>query len=649
MGYVQNLFYPPLNDLILGGLIKLIPINADEVYKIYLSIIWVLINLSVHSLTKYIPQKWLKLLFQFSFLLLFINGNSSNLEDQGLSFQDMLVFGLTPQLLSMIFFIEWLKIFIENYKNKNWKSHRFIALTTAVLLSHLVTSLVLVTCFVFYIWEINKEFRLQALKDFSMSFLVSLFFWGPFLFYKSALTTSLITNEPRIGNLIAVLISLAILYRYRLFKKAFFYFSPVVVFIAPAFLKYILDFISIDWLFPDFHYYRFTQYSNWVFVIVFFLFASKLLLKTSLVKIKYVAILSILAIFFTQKTLVFGYFYELGNQVIYDTEKINKLVGEINSEGRIWTKHLERTIDTTIPQISIRENPNAKFTKGLFWETSHNNQYLANYLLTLGGMPTVLAGISYDQIDLNEYACFQKMFIEDFGITHLIAPEPLYLTNSRSQMPKWRDENIKKSRLAYEIIDSRYIPTGPPVKYNKVKTVDFGFNEFSLYQIEHFDQNAVSMVETIRPDIRILPYKKDLTERLHLFKKMTISRCTSTLKNRDSLITNLDRSKIPFVQYPYKPGKLNKLGQGHYELTSGHNEPTLNLIKLSYLPFWELKQDNQAIELTNSWPGMLAIWQGKAILKYRRSSFIKTCYFISFFTLLFLFFQTVIRSKRNEQ
>ena len=115
MGYVQNLFYPPLNDLILGGLIKLIPINADEVYKIYLSIIWVLINLSVHSLTKYIPQKWLKLLFQFSFLLLFINGNSSNLEDQGLSFQDMLVFGLTPQLLSMIFFIEWLKIFIENY------------------------------------------------------------------------------------------------------------------------------------------------------------------------------------------------------------------------------------------------------------------------------------------------------------------------------------------------------------------------------------------------------------------------------------------------------------------------------------------------------------------------------------------------------
>ncbi|MCY0995740.1 hypothetical protein OWM54_01175 [Myxococcus sp. MISCRS1] len=71
LGYVQNLFYPPLEDLLLGALLWLLPLERVDVFKLFLSLLVAGCFAGVGLLAWRFEHPWVRWLFVLASITLF--------------------------------------------------------------------------------------------------------------------------------------------------------------------------------------------------------------------------------------------------------------------------------------------------------------------------------------------------------------------------------------------------------------------------------------------------------------------------------------------------------------------------------------------------------------------------------------------------
>ena len=667
LGYVQNLFYPPLNDFLMGGFLKYSFFSIDTTYQIYLSLCWTALVLSAFRLSLLLPSLQQRLFFQAGAFLLFLNSDTQKLNDQGLSIHDLLVFGLIPQLLTGTLFFLWLfEIFTywikDDRKPNQSRVMRLFVLTTLILLGHLVNALVLVFFGVMF-WLGLRASRFLFFSICLGSFLIAFFFWGPFLAYRSEIVSASIFNEPRWGAvLFSIFCSLVFLFlkmrRIKVDSSRTLFFLALIpgLLVFPTILSPLRDFYYFDLELPEFHYYRLTQYANWIELLVGAVFFMKLALRIQNIWIKWGTACVLIVCFLLGKNINPTFFYRVQTASKYDVQVLEEQLSvKADSLNRIWTKHLERSIDFVLDSIGARGNSEVRFTKGLFWESSLNNELLGDYLLSLEGEPHVLAGTIFNKLSVFESACLQKMMIEDFAISKILAPTPLTLSNQAAQMPEWVNRNRELNKISIEVLERRTFAKEIGIDYVPENIFNLGSAYYRWYQVLARDLNQTAVVEQISPHVELWELPRDINDRHRAYQEMVKLRCGREGGKRIVLIADKRAeqflSKTPNPSLVFEPARIKKIERNVYEIVASDLNPAPYLIKLTWSPFWQLiTKDGVEAPLFKSWPGMLARWKGVAVLQFKRSQTMWFSYIVSGITLvvcLYLLF-AIGRSRRTR-
>ncbi|MBO9668311.1 MAG: hypothetical protein J7501_16035, partial [Bdellovibrio sp.] len=265
LGNIQNLFYPPLQDILLGLLIKFNEILLGDffsdrfIYSFFTVGIFSFYMYALYSMARYLTSKYAKVFFLiFSSWTLYLNiysfdkllGHEINFYKdpfviyfQGLSLQDIFIVGLTNQFLSAAFLVFGILALAKNDRN------RTIFHLSMAILSHFIFGLVIVLlCTVKKIFE--KDFKNLAIIG-AASFGLTAFFVIPLFVYRSSMIN--VYSMPTRSGFWLTLVTFSFLF---LKKKNFSYYLGFGSFLLVAFIAFAKLSERYGYPFPSFHFYR---------------------------------------------------------------------------------------------------------------------------------------------------------------------------------------------------------------------------------------------------------------------------------------------------------------------------------------------------------------------------------------------------------
>lgn len=667
LGYVQNLFYPPLEDFILGAFLKAAGTKWLLGYQIYLSLVWLFFIHGIDRLRRKLNTPWASVFFLFGSFLLLFNSHSVNINDQGLSVQDLLVFGLSSQLLSGIFMMAVFERILPDTASKKARTidASLIIYTTLALLSHLVTSMVLGAVF-FVLIATRPNDRKRLLISGALATGLSWFFWGPFLIYRSLIITGNVFNDPRLSPFLLFLVLTLGIGVARFQKKSFFkrvlkadllgLSALAMIFILPSLIEPIRKSFEWKWELPAFHYYRLSQYASWIQLWVICALLDRAALTGWKRKLLGASALGLSLLFLVGKIPNPTYFWRWEKPKKLDESVLKYEVEHIPpSEGRIWAKHLNRPISFGLDSWMGIHYPSLRFIKGLYWESALDNEAIGNYLLTLEGEPHVLAGTAFVQINEFEYSCLQKLFVEDTAITRILAPSPLSLTNSDQQEPK-DPRTADMTNYAIITMDNAVNAETLGYFYRPMPVFKIGLSNYRWYQVATRTPNSIAMIETLEPKVQFKAFPTKLTDRNEAFNEMIRSRCGKPGGKRELIL--VDSSSVEFLNRPYstKPKQiesvnhLEKIAPGLYRIRTESSGTSRYLIKMAWTPFFKLRQagKKEVLPLHRAWPGMIADLDANVEyeLSFERTAAIWICYVT---TIMTAFGWIVLATRRRRR
>ena len=428
-GFINNLFYPPLEDALVSLLYSLTHLSHVYSFVFYTSLVILFYWFGVYTLISSLKSRIFALfLFLFLCLYFFLDKSDNITYFQWASFFDLLFTGLTSENLWIGFFLFFIVEYMKDTTNP-WKLWIFAILS---LLSHMVVGPV-----VFLVWALRicVQYTRKHLYAFLLSIWVTSFFWIPFLLSKWSSISSLIAYwVPILLTLVSLWLAI-LAYKYKFFASFGLLFASTLLILLNYFSLAWTTWISTSSLLPVFHYYRFASIALLCTIIGAVFLFDKFYQKASHSETKnnivilwstfFIISISLLVLHFGVLTFsrLDSVLWGRANQYT-DTKHIPEVYSLMNDQKKIFTIDIYRPIDFGLDSYFQYMTPWLPFVKWLFWESARWNQLLSSYISTLlSPQYIVLDFYTAKASDQSQYNTLWDGFIHQYTIGWImIAP-----------------------------------------------------------------------------------------------------------------------------------------------------------------------------------------------------------------------------------
>ncbi len=613
LGNIQNLFYPPLQDFLLGLLIKLNGwicngyFSDRSIFSLYIFSIFTFYIYSLYCVCKFFHSKFAKLfVIFFSSWTLYFNlyffdiffGHTFNFYKrpfviyfQGLSFQDIYTVGLTNQFLCAGFLILGILALARDSSNKT------IFYITMSILSHFIFGLVIVLLCIFK-KLFDKDYK-NLFKIGFITFGLTAFFMVPLLAYRYQMIN--VPSMPiRSGFWLTAVTFLFLLLR----KNTYSYILGFTAFSLVgliAFAKLIEKYYHFT---PNFHFYRLLQPS-----LLLLILALGFAFNEQLGKIRKVLLATVFVVVWVVN---FGGHYWAPDTFSYYNPTLEKLDFPKKAnlgDGRSYLFSIERPIDFTMDLNLYIQGERDFFTKGLYWESAPANQMISTPHYTLMQGPSVLdVKVTHDVSTEScpVIACIFNSLLNYSATREVWLPPPAFL-----------GQNFTGFSLSRERFSSCYNEALKPLARKPGQIV------YKEFQFERYINENTSVIR---------PFSDSLaTDSEEMYKA-----CIANPLNDGSL----DGSKMP---------KLVRHRSGNY-LLQLPNETSKWLVSFQY--FEGFKYDTtgrQGVKASSSKLGMIVEGSGATNLYYERTSIMMFSYVISILSYLGILIWYLANRRKNSR
>ena len=586
-GLIQGLFYPPLEDFILGTIIKVFPFSILSIYTLYLCFLWLTTNTLLYRLCIKLSNKnWFALILAIISCAFFQSIEKPGLiPHQGLSFVDLWYTGLTAENLGFCFFILLIHESLETKENLK-RSTLWLSLC---ILSHLIVGIVaMLIWLLFFLMRSNRKERIIHT---AIALLGTAFFWLPMLYYSDQIVkVTIFSNE---NEWIFLLIAASFIIIHFLIKEKI---NELIIAATLIFGVQILgkEFWENTFRSIPFHYYRLDALGK--FLLIFSI--TKLSKKSKVLFLNLILLICAFYYFPIQK-----YDFHLPEMTKSEIQKSDFSHLDIlsNVSARILTIGENRSVDFAVDSIVNSYIDDIQFTKGLHWEANERNALLNSYLTSLISTPGVLQSEFYDTDDCKELTCIWNQFFNDFNITQVAMPPKNQLTYF----------SANKKECLLNLLNQ----TG--------KKTEFIFNKktYTLF-------NASNSSTT-----KIIPFKR-MSEHWYNDYFLTVVGSCSMGNYPTQLIT--------------KP-MITKMNDQEYEILVNSIKPTRFSIPFNFVPGMKLySESGNEIPLNSKEPIVTATGKGKIKLTFKKTPLIIFSEITSFITLILLLISLINTLRANS-
>jgi len=610
LGYISNLFYPPLEDMILSGLGFCTFGNMITAYQTYLSILFIGYFLSFFSFSLALKSYLSKTFFLSCTLFLMWIAKDSLLHYQGLSILDLMVTGLCSQFLGAIFFILMLKELVQ--KNRSlW----ITALLFLTITSHIVMGLVAILMLGIIILTSKKEDQKNSILSLATALGLASFFLFPFIVYKSYITSSsILLTQPYLFFCMG-LVGAVIFFRAQ--KHLPFFLSAAII-LAPLVFGPQLDAWGIH--LPIFHYYRFG-----IIALLLLSIGFALILDSEYSKYKKVIPFGFVILLFSTFHLQEMNFNSPEYQApFFDWTNYKSSSA---SFGRDWVIENDRSFGFGIDSILSLRDPNFKSNKGLFWESSKSNTLLTSYFATLFSPPVVLDYFYYYGYSCEIQRCLMDNFFQDYNIERIIV----------SNQAKFRSAKPERIACFREIFRSKKTK-----QYNLNANGSFLINseQFDIYDLQSSSHS--NKVANYIDSQQFKSYTPEKTSAYEATLRDRYESCKNNSSETSLFFEPLILEKMKAVSSESLPDSnalaeipFKEISPGSFEINADANQNRWIWIKLAELPGVKITNvKGEIVPHFQAFPGMITYGKGKLLITYSRPFAAYIGYLISIITLL---------------
>ncbi len=398
MGSIQNLFYPPLEDLVLAGLQLISGWTGFELYPFYVSAILLLFLASQCSWVLTLQKGWTRMLFAGGLLWLFHMQKFDSSSLQGWSIFDAVVIGLSSQFLSGIGFFQLMK---AAFQKEKLSRVQVLFWTGFCILSHLITGIL--AGLVFLLVAITHRWRRSdVLRGMGVLFAATAFFTVPFLAYRNWMISSTIYFQQSIWVLVlmGVSASLALWQRWRgalWLLMATTLYAPLILF--PHLEQHFGWSIS-------FHFYRLAM-PAWIFFWAGLLLSADTTLPRRLFRrcLEGCIVAALITLGAQMRP-----WWDVPTGTLQLKPPLEVQVypegWRRGTGGRTLVLGRTRACDFGLDYILLGAFPGFSSIRGLHWEGSTGNAVISSYLVTLFSPPVVL---DYFYLELSQCDEFERI------------------------------------------------------------------------------------------------------------------------------------------------------------------------------------------------------------------------------------------------
>ncbi len=622
-GYIQNLFYPPLQDLMLGSLIHLLGYNATLAYQCYISILSVTFLFLLCKISRSFENSNAASFVSLSFLFLFFLNKQKLFSFQGLALTDLILTGLSAQFLGSIFLLLYL---LEQRKESRYPF--LIIWATLATLSHLVVGLVM---FFILVLEFLYYRHRRILERLLWTVILSLFFWGPFFLQSRYIASMNSYYEP------AWLLWIANIFCLFLFRnsQARFYILASFLILSGSVVNTLS--LKLGFTLPSFHYNRLQIYSLFFIILAF----ATLIADNRVTNVRKYVLITFWGFILLQ----------------FPKIQIQSLLTELNAprltwsattaeapRGRTWVIDDSRAIvNSSIESMLYLGNTEQNSMKGLFWESSRNNTHLAGILKNIEPRSfSILDAKTKESTTCEEKKCLMDKLLYYYGVTELFLEDE----NSSSQTGFY-DLSCYRSYISDLKKQGRAHPTTslslswPPSTFQGYGLSSVSKNRSQSPYLEPFSFSAV----------RLYPIQTQ-SQRVDAAYNLSFPCTAQNLIFLDQ--AKRDLLKLDFQKVVTNPNHSSSLFESSFEKISKNafrikidsKTAVPFLIKFSYFPgFKLLDSSGNSLPLHESFPHMVGIGSGEMTLTFERPWWVLLMNTVSIIGL-FLFLVSFVKLRR---
>lgn len=613
-GFIQNLFYPPLEDAVVSILFS-ITNNRFTAFQLFLSfgILWY--GAAGRLLAHRMKTPVSRLLF-LVFIVLFARfGRAGTYTYQGMGMYDFFIVWLTSQLRGAVFFM--LLVRERSGKKRDWV---LLLSTVWAILSHLVMGMAAcgflsVAIVIRRLWKPARVF-LAAVG-------ITAFFRLPFLGYTYMLTSSAILITPP-G--ITVLVVILALFMSTKDHKGYEYILTAMVFLVP----WILQVFRSDIPLPRFHRYR--LHSSALLLIGYGLLLG-ITPKTSVRSSRFSYGLS-----WTLIGLMIVLLWQWGAYRTWlkpmSLEWLERFTHELGvpEHTRVLTFGNKRPGDFHQSTILHTLRTDFQTVGGLFRESHRSNLLISSYMASLLGPGWfVLHGMHATDPTCDHYERIFEDFISRYAIGVLALPDERFQPYLGGSKRACLDAVLQKKNITGSYALSW------PVRYTLQQT------PFQVYEIAPVPNAWVSnaMIVPITEDMNInyLP----LGSIIPLEPIMTGTYEADVFETLRKTVFVTDETVVPEIHAARFEGDTQPISLSMterrpwvYEITmEGVKTPTAFFMKMHRYPWRRLVDaSGKKLPLYDAFYGMIGIGQWTMLLEYKKPAVFRLAYGMSVIALI---------------
>ena len=615
-GNIQNLFYPPLQEAILS-FISLFTGDFVTSYYVYLSILIISLFLTLVFFTHNFDKAYTKILFLgVMSIILFISKDQLNF--MGLGWYDLFVYGLANQFLGYIFLLFLLDGLLQR---RAWIW--LVLLTVLTSLSHLVIGLAAFsTLTVYAVMNADKD----AAKTIGVSFGILSFFILPFLIYKEYMVSNILIEPLSVFFMLFLFLLLPTVS----FKnnKGFLIVTAVLLSL-PGILDVFIDATSLFQTVLTTHYTRFSILAlHYAVIYTFFIID-----KSKRISIYKNISVSLSLIFLVLTLTSFTYFNVNTQSPETFTSKSEDIIKNFSTDGNTHIIHKDRQISFHIDMHMNIVNPHITSTKGLFWESTRNNNILNSYLTTLHRPEGAMLYHHYlTEPNCDQISCVNNQFITDYAVQQLIIPgknATLNTDHTDNQREACYTNIIQEGTDMYTFTETH------TVKTNKQTFTVYNVTSTNTASNTYIDIPRNGYVNTITNDEwGFMPATTDIFE------------CSET----QNIFLREKNHELPQYINQTKPENISftKTGKATYNITIQSNNTKIFRIKQNYLPGMILTQNGDELPLYDASHYMVGVGKGTMQLTYKKPILFHIAYILTIMNILLLAYIYLATHKKTR-
>ncbi|MFY2559752.1 hypothetical protein ACN469_19105 [Corallococcus terminator] len=623
LGYVQNLFYPPLEDLLLGALLWL-PLEPVTTFKLFLSLLVAGYFAGIGAVALRFERPAVRWLFVLVSVLMFYTHKAEGFA-QGLCFLDLFRVGITSQFLGAVFFFA---VTAELYGTP--RPLRLAVLLAGVVLSHLIMGLAAGVLVLLSLPRLIKVPRLVGALVLGAG--LSAFFWLPFLTWRGLMVSNRVMVEQTGWSVALACLPVALFGWTRGMRLLA---AGTVTLLVPSIFARVFE--DAAWL-PSLHYYRFDICG---LVLVPAMVASVLdaLPSTPLWRTRFVRGAALVALALVTWLFPLRSGLTLPDKLAHGTRFEREAAPAPDERfGRHFVLEYRRAFDFAVESYLGAMDEEFRGPKGLFWESNTANHLVSSYMATLVGRPVILDHFYFGSFTCPFQQCVLDQFLADFNVTRFSVDTRVLA--ARPVEPGTPLEAITARAACY----SRTLELGGTSRFRLVPEPSFTVNgsPFRTLRVEPRDDipggPALNSAVELFPPSELMPFEREARFFYNSYFHPIGPACEARIHLRQTLVEDAEWRPLhealaragSSVNLPPEPASLHKEHPGRYRVELPQGGPRLFKVKLAWFPGMRLVDARgEEQPLFRAYPHLLGLGEGLLWLEYRRPPILWVGYVLS--------------------